>query len=588
MNGMKILLLDPLDSAEVGPWAGQHWDRILDIGFGGAKTYVRWRELFRCPVTSINSLRNTVEDFRRVRGLQDLGCGKLIDEYGLDWWEIMSILLLEELQAVLLIRRFAATLEASDEVHVTRPGLHASVLQHLRPERVRIFQVRRSARKNGLGHYSRVLKKLSVSQITDVFWDKYDSGYQFRGRFSRRPQSSKRPVVLLPTAYINVSRTGLAYARTFPDEKFLLVTTRQSGWMKDLPPNVAAARLSSYAAVQARSDQYEDIEREWETLLDEMAAGAEFEILKRLGILDNFSRQFRCSLQVRDAWRNMFDREPVEAVLCADDSNHTTRIPLLLARERGLANIACHHGALDGLYRFKRSCADTIWAKGKMEADYLVRQCGVPAEKVEIAAPALAENWNAPAATDRITFRPNLLFISESYEVTGARAEGCYSDMLPQLANLALATGRKLIVKLHPAESAAQRSDLVNRILTVEQKSVTEILTGPLTEKLLSTAWFGITILSTVAVECAIRGIPCFLCKWLESWPYQYVEQFIRYGAGIGLNHPSEIEKIPEYLKGYSIGGDVKANCWQPAPAARLLEILAAARAPLTATAQAS
>ena len=265
----------------------------------------------------------------------------------------------------------------------------------------------------------------------------------------------------------------------------------------------------------------------------------------------------------------------MQAVLCADDSNPYTRIPLLLARERGLPNFACHHGALDSRYLFKRSYADVIWAKGKMEEDYLVRRCGVPREKVEIGAPALPANWRELEKSNPQTFRPYLLFISEACDVSGGRSEEFYRDILPPLADLALATGRKLIVKLHPVESERERTGLVARILSAEQRTATRIVSGPLTEDLLAKAWFGITILSTVAMECAIRGIPCFLCKWLEFWPYGYVEQFIRFGVGIGLNDPAEIGRIPEYLQQHPVNAEgVRENCWQPAAAGRLRELL--------------
>jgi len=236
--------------------------------------------------------------------------------------------------------------------------------------------------------------------------------------------------------------------------------------------------------------------------------------------------------------------------------------------------VACHHGALDGRNVFKRSHGDVIWAKGKMEEDYLVRKCGVPQEKVEIGAPALPANWNGSAQSDGKKFRPYLLFFSEASDVSGGRPEEFYRDILPPLADLALATGRELIVKLHPAESERERARVLARRLSSEQRAVTRIVSGPLTEDLLAKAWFGITILSTVAFECAVRGIPCFLCKWLEFWPYGYVEQFIRFGVGIGLNDPSEIEKIPAYLQQNPVSPDVREDCWQPAAAGRLRELL--------------
>jgi hypothetical protein len=412
--------------------------------------------------------------------------------------------------------------------------------------------------------------------MIDVFWDKYDSGYQFRGRLTRKRAPSARPVVLLPTAYVNVSRTGMAYANSFPEEKFLLVTTRQSGWVPNPPKNVATAWLSSYASVRDRSAENADMESRWQALLNELRGTEAYRVLDQLGYLDSFPRRFRHGLEVRDAWRNVLDSEPVQAVLCADDSNPYTRIPLLLGRERGLPNIACHHGALDGRYVFKRSHADLIWTKGGMEKDYLVRKCGVPENKVEIGAPALPASWKAPTNSSRKDFRPYLLFISEACDVAGGRPEEFYRDLLPPLADLALSTGRKLIVKLHPAESEQERAGEVSRILSAEQRVATRVVSGPLTEELLSKTWFGITALSTVAMECAIRGIPCFLCRWLEFWPYDYIEQFIQFGVGVGLNDPSEIAKIPEYLQQHSVSAEVIEKCWQPASAGRLRELVAA------------
>jgi hypothetical protein len=575
---MKILLIHSDDDPEKGPWADLPWDRIVDLGLGGVNSYARWTRQFHCPVTSLGSLRNGFDDFRRVRDVLGMGCGRLIDEHGLDWWEIMSIVLTGEVEALILLQRLVETVGLGDEVYVSRPGLHASLLQCLLAARVKIFPLRRGAQKRGLGHYIRLSNKLSAPQMIDVFWDKYDSGYQFRGRLVGKRRPSTRPVVLLPTAYVNVSRTGVAYANTFPEENFFLVTTRQSGWMQELPRNVAAAWLSSYASVRDRSAENADIESRWRSLLNELGGVAEFEILNRLGYLDGFPRRFRHGLAVRDAWRNVLDTEPVQAVLCADDSNPYTRIPLLLARERRVTNIACHHGALDGRYVFKRSYADVIWAKGKMEEDYLVRRCGVPGERVEIGAPALPPNGNGLEPSNRPTFRPYLLFISEAFDVSGGRPEEFYRDILPALADLALANGRKLIVKLHPAESERERASILARILSAEQRGATRIISGRLTEDLLAKAWFGITILSTVAMECAIRGIPCFLCKWLEFWPYGYVEQFIRYGVGIGLNDPSEIEKIPEYLQQRAVSAGMSENCWQPAAEGRLRELLPCSR----------
>lgn len=575
---MKILLVHPEDNPEKGPWTNLAWDHIVDIGLGGENTYERWSRQFHCPVTTLRSFRNGFDDLRHIRRMMTVGCGRLIDEYGLDWWEILSILLTEEVEAALLLQRFAATVDSNDTVHVSRPGLHADFLRWLMGDRAKAFPLRRNARKSALAHYARVFKRLSAAQSIDVFWDKYDPGYQLRGRLTRKRHPSLRPVVLLPTAYVNVSRTGIAYANTFPEESFLLVATRRSGWIKNLPPNVDAAWLSSYASMRDRSDESAEMKTRWLSLLKELQGIREFDALNRLGSLDNFPERLRHGFEVRDAWRNVFDTEPVEGVLCADDSNPYTRIPLLLGQARGLPNIACHHGALDGRYVFKRSQADVIWVKGEMEKDYLLRRCEVPAERIEIAAPVLSAtcgrqrpSWQSRRPNE---FRPNIVFISEPFEAGGGRAEEIYRDVLPPLADLALDTRRRLIVKLHPAESESERTCMLDRVLSCEQKGVASIVTCPLTEDLFSSAWFGVTIISTVAVECAIRGIPCFLCSWLESLPYEYAEQFIRFGVGIKLNDQSAIRKIPDYLQLHPTCEAVGENCWNTVPTERLRELL--------------
>ncbi len=202
----------------------------------------------------------------------------------------------------------------------------------------------------------------------------------------------------------------------------------------------------------------------------------------------------------------------------------------------------------------------------------------MPRESVEIAAPALPANWSAKQTSNSEAFRPYLLFLSEACDVFGGRAEEFYRDVLSALADLARASGRELIVKLHAAESESERTAMVDRVLSPEQRAVAHIVAGPLTEDLLANTWFGITILSTAAFECAVRGIPCFLCKWLEFSPHGYVEQFIRFGVAAGLNDPNEIQAIPEYLRARvakpGVSNEIKNIYWQPAAPGRLRQIV--------------
>jgi hypothetical protein len=443
--------------------------------------------------------------------------------------------------------------------------------------RLHTFSWQEDRLKRGVGHYLRVFKKFPAGQLLEIFWDKKDPGYQFRGLFGSRRRPSPDPVVLLPSCYVNVARTGVAYAQSLPETRFLLVATRRSGWIRDRPSNVSVTWLRQYASVRDPSRKLEnaDLMKRWEALRGELKDVPEFLVLAELGCFHGFPERFALGLEIRDAWRNVLDSEPVQAVLCADDTNPYTHIPLLLAVQRGLPTISSHHGALDGRYMFKRNHADVVLAKGRMEEDYLVRRCGLPRESVEVGAPILPREQTHGSSEDKKLF---IVFFSEAYEVAGGRARGFYQDTLPSLADLAIAEGRELIIKLHPSESFSERSKIVEQVLSVEQQRVTRVVSGPLQTEMLNQSWFGVTIMSTVVVECTLLGIPCFLCAWLEAWPYGYVDQFTHFGVGIRLNEPCEIRQIPAVLQNYRKGDASPEDCWSPIKKQRLQTLLGIGR----------
>ena len=568
---MRILLLHPEDDLQDGPWALQRWDRAIDLGKAGGESYARAAESFGCAVTGLSEFREGFREMRRVRELIGLGLGRLNDSFGLDWWELTSIEVHQQFEAAFLMSELAKTFGPQDEVHVSRPCFQADALRLVLGSRLRTFIPASSQQKRGVRHYLSVARKFPARQLLEIFWDKTDSGYQIRGVLNRKPKRQTHGVVLLPSCYINVSRTATAYAECLPEVRFLLVATRRSGWMKNRPANVSATWLRQYASVENRSRKAEhrDLVQRWERLRSEMNALPEFRVLSELGSFDGIPQQLAVGLQIRDAWRNVFDSEPVTAVICADDSNPSTHIPLLLAKHRGLPAIACHHGALDGRYMFKRNHADVLLAKGRMEEDYLVRQCGVPGETVEIGSPILPQSRQQDSRAEK----SSIVFFSEAYEVAGGRARSFYQDVLPSLADLALAEGKKLIVKLHPSESSPERAEFIKWILSAKQQQVASVISGPLTDELLNNAWFGVTVMSTVVVECAMRGVPCFLCAWLEAWPYGYVDQFDRFEVGIRLGS-GEIHGIPTILRNYHVSARIRENCWTEIAPQRLRSLL--------------
>jgi hypothetical protein len=570
---MRILLIRPEDGLLAGPWAASTWDRVVDLGRAGAESYERATARLGSRVALLDDLRDGFEEIHRVRDLLTLGLGKLTDQVGLDWWELTAILIHTQLESVILSQKLADTVHPRDEVHVSGPGVHFEALRQLLGSQVRVFAPQGGRGKGRAEHYFGLLKKFPVRQLLEIFWDKHDPGYQLRGIVSSKRKAQDAPVVLLPTAYVNVSRTGMAYASIVPEARFLLIATRCSGWVENPPANVSTAWLRSYASVgePAREAELKDLIARWDVLRKEIENVVEFRVFSRMGGFSGFPDRFARGLEIRDAWRNVLNAEPVHAVICADDSNPYTNIPLLLAKNRGLRTISCHHGALDGRYFLKRCHADVILAKGRMEEDYLVRLCRVPVTRIEGAAPLRSANKDQETGNDG---RSLIVFFSEPYEAMGGRVADAYRDILPDLADLALSGRRQLVVKLHPAESVSERSRIVHQTLRPDQERIVRVVSGPLQPQLLDETWFGITILSTVAVECALRGIPCFLCKWLESSPYGYVDQFTRFGVGIRLNHPADIKQIPLLLMNYKSNPHVHEACGIPIKPERLRILL--------------
>ncbi len=567
---MRILFLHPEDTPERGPWVGQNWDWVTDLGHAGTETYKRWGALLGCVAEPLDIL--SLEEVRGIRELLGVGVGRLRDREGLDWWELNAMFFHQRLETLIALRSLVNRLGNQDQLFVTRSGFHADVLGLLAGDRLKCFSGRSTGGERSLSHYRRVWSRFPLPQLFEILGDKYDAAYGIRRRFARRTMPCQTPVVLLPSAYGNVSRTGIAYAKTSPETNFLLMTTRRSGEVSNPPANVSCARLAAYATHRPQTAaEHNGLAEQWRELRCDLQSVPEFDLLERLGSLDSFPRLLRQGLAIRDAWRSVLEQEPVQAVLCGDDSNPYTHIPLLLARGRGIPTIACHHGALDGRHLFKQNYADVILAKGRMEEDYLVRVCGVSPDVVEVGAPARSvchrlDPQQAGAAP--------IVFFSEAYEIAGGRGEEFYRELLPAMADLAARTGRDLWIKLHPAESRRDRERLVNELLSAEQRHSTKIISAPLTQELLSGAWFGITIRSTVVMECALLGIPCFLCEWLEYGPYGYVEQFSRFRAGHGLGSAAQIGEIPRTLEHWSSRPETVRDLWQSITPDRFRELV--------------
>ena len=162
--------------------------------------------------------------------------------------------------------------------------------------------------------------------------------------------------------------------------------------------------LAGYAKSDSAGEEVRSLTERWRKLRTDLCESPELRVLVQAGLLDSFPAWIRDGLSARDAWREVLEREPVDGVLCGDDSNLYTRLPVLLAARRKIKTVDFHHGALDGRYALKDLPCDLYLAKNEMERDYLLRVCDLPAEKLVLGAPP--ENVSSPDCTDIV--RPSL------------------------------------------------------------------------------------------------------------------------------------------------------------------------------------
>ena len=100
----------------------------------------------------------------------------------------------------------------------TRVGriLLATALQRRLGVRLTILENRFQSVVRHAHHYRDTLLHLDMAQLAQVLEDKFDGNHSIRRCFTRRGHTSEEPVILLPSAYINVSRAALAYAKLHP------------------------------------------------------------------------------------------------------------------------------------------------------------------------------------------------------------------------------------------------------------------------------------------------------------------------------------------------------------------------------------
>lgn len=540
---MNVLLLDEKDSPDEFPTTN-NWELAIDLARAPQSSYANWKERLGCDVISLHDFAREADDLAFLRELFQLGSGDLVDRFGIDWWDVLSLELLGDLQKIILATRLSQRLTQGCQLSCTRLSVAASAIGAALGRELNILPSRPSHLLQTVRRYRQALTRLDRRQLVQAIEDKIDGTCRLRRHVARQMRTGRRELILLPSAYSNVTRTALAFAELLPDREFLLVSSRRNGRPASLQTNVWHESLTAHFRRVNRGEM-SDLVHAVQQLLPRLSNTApEFALAQRIGVMSRFSALLDWGLAHREAWMSLFQSEDIAACISADDANPPTLLPLLLARRRGIPAIACHHGALNWYFAVKRNQADFYLSKSEMETDYLRHVCHLPREKLVIGTPYhCGDVSNHPAVGARW-----LTFFTEPYGAWGWRTQEVYRELLPRLIMLASTCELKLLIKLHPFESVSAIRRTLRRILGRKAESIA-VVDGPTTRELLRATRFAVTVQSSVALECCERRIPVFLCGWLRDSHSGYVEQFRRSGIGNVLESPAQIEQIPRLLE---------------------------------------
>ena len=387
---MKVLLLHPEDSPWDDACCRSRWDLIVDLGFASSYTYEEWSRRSGARVISIYQLDRQTDGYRSVNQLIERGRGRLLDRMGLDWWEILAVLSYHDLRGFYLLQQLRREIPGGCELVASRQHLFTRLLEQVLDRPVRYLKIDGRGPAHTVARMLRSARKLRPAQIAEIAFDKWDMDYRVRRLLTTHKRAMlTEPAVLLPSAYSNVTRSVLAYAAQLPHRRFLLATTRRSAVPARVPDNVTVVPLSAYAAPSSATHKHTvELRNAWEEFRRTMLPKVdEFRIAANAGLWDYFPAHLEHGLRLREAWKRLLESEPVKGVLCGDDLNYHTRLPLILAHGNGLNATYCSHGALDGGFLFKMPFADSYLVKGEMERDYLQRASAIEPEKICLGAP---------------------------------------------------------------------------------------------------------------------------------------------------------------------------------------------------------
>src|SRR5262249_10004265 len=158
----KVLLLHPGDP--IPALNHQPWHLIVDLGRAPAATYDEWSRTTNCKIVSVFDFADGTDDLHRTRQLLELGMGKVVDQFGIDWWDVLVQSIVPELQQLTYLSRLGAGIEPGTDIYCTQLHFLSTALQHIAGGKLVIFEGPWRSLRRKAGHYAQTLGRLDFAQ----------------------------------------------------------------------------------------------------------------------------------------------------------------------------------------------------------------------------------------------------------------------------------------------------------------------------------------------------------------------------------------------------------------------------------------
>jgi hypothetical protein len=206
---------------------------------------------------------------------------------------------------------------------------------------------------------------------------------------------------------------------------------------------------------------------------------------------------------------------------------------LQLARARGIPTIILQHGIFGDFYQLTEHSGDVIAVRGNFWREFLSE----PSRRRSVVL-----NCDPPRSDPKSAEGKDLLFITTDYSPQTAWHSADLDDILAAAATAAFENKRRLIIRIHPRDSAEPYRHSFARVCAkLGFAPEVEFPSGPGLEEAIRNSAVALLYSSTVFLDCLRLGVPIVSLGWHD---FAFREMIKKHGVFQFANDLKHLRKL--------------------------------------------